>query len=49
MKFRRMCTCQQQSRCQVTVGLETEIAVQIVHMTHFQLVQTSPVWTNKTP
>ena len=35
MKFERMCTCQQQSRCRVTVGLETEIALGIVHMAAF--------------
>ena len=35
MKFERMCTCQQQSHCQVSAGLETEIAVGIVHMPAF--------------
>ena len=48
MKFGRMCTCQQQSHCQVTAGLETEIAVQIVHMTTFSVRPEEEVWTDKT-
>ena len=49
MKFGGMCTCQQQSHCQVTAGLETEIAVQIVHMTAFSVHLEEEVWTDKKP
>ena len=33
---------------QLTAGLETEIAVSIIHMTAFSVSPEEEVWTNKT-
>ena len=35
MKFGRMRTCPQQGQCSVAAGFETDVVIQIVHMTSF--------------